>query len=180
MKTTLALLSTIIFASMLSAESLHQSDYSGQQQRTIKSLSLNDIHKLKHGLGAGMAKAAELNGVPGPMHVLEMKEKMRLTGEQEEKISAIFTQMRTDAKALGKEIIVSEKQLDKLFQANHIVPEKVSQKVSDLAELYGDLRQTHLQAHIATARILSEQQLKHYNTLRGYINHNHKAKHGIQ
>jgi hypothetical protein len=38
--------------------------YAGQQARTIKALSDEDIAALRKGEGMGMAKAAELNGYP--------------------------------------------------------------------------------------------------------------------
>ena len=46
--------------------------YAGQQARPIKSLSDDDIAALREGEGMGMAKAAELNGYPGPAHVLQL------------------------------------------------------------------------------------------------------------
>ena len=48
----------------------HKSKYAGQEVREIKSLSESDIEELKNGRGWGLAKAAELNGVPGPIHWL--------------------------------------------------------------------------------------------------------------
>ena len=45
--------------------------YAGQQVRTIKALSDDDIAALRKGEGMGMARAAELNGYPGPKHVLD-------------------------------------------------------------------------------------------------------------
>ena len=47
----------------------HASAYAGQQSRAIKSLSEQDVDDLLAGRGAGFAKAAELNGYPGPAHV---------------------------------------------------------------------------------------------------------------
>src|SRR5262249_20157560 len=44
--------------------------YAGRQTRAIKALSEEDIAPLLNGEGMGMAKAAELNGYPGPKHVL--------------------------------------------------------------------------------------------------------------
>ena len=41
--------------------------YAGQQTRAIKALSDDDIAALRAGEGMGMAKAAELNGYPGPV-----------------------------------------------------------------------------------------------------------------
>jgi hypothetical protein len=48
------------------------SPYAGQQTRAIKALSPEDLAGLLNGEGMGMAKAAELNGYPGPVHVLEL------------------------------------------------------------------------------------------------------------
>ena len=47
----------------------YRSPYAGQENRQIKSLSANDIQELKRGGGWGLAKAAELNGLPGPAQV---------------------------------------------------------------------------------------------------------------
>ncbi len=53
--------------------------YAGLQQRDIKALDEKQIADLKNGRGMGLALAAELNGYPGPMHVLELKDQLRLT-----------------------------------------------------------------------------------------------------
>ena len=56
------------------AASLAQSQqpYAGLEARSIKALSDQQIADLKAGRGMGLALAAELNGHPGPMHVLEL------------------------------------------------------------------------------------------------------------
>ncbi len=51
------------------------SKYIGQENRKIKSLSSEDIESLETGTGdafGGLAKLAELNGYPGPRHVLDL------------------------------------------------------------------------------------------------------------
>ena len=53
--------------------------YAGQQTRVIKALSLQETQDLLDGKGLGLAKAAELNGYPGPMHTLEHADAMKLT-----------------------------------------------------------------------------------------------------
>jgi len=55
------------------------SPYTGQQTRSIKALSPEDIDELRKGAGMGLAKAAELNGYPGPLHVLALTKELRLT-----------------------------------------------------------------------------------------------------
>src|ERR1700757_2891750 len=60
----------------------HMQPYAGQQKREIKALSEEDVAGYLGGAGMGYAKAAELNGYPGPMHVLELGDRLELTDEQ--------------------------------------------------------------------------------------------------
>jgi hypothetical protein len=53
--------------------------YAGQQNWSIKVLSDEDLGALQKGKGNGMAKAAELNGYPGPAHVLQFIKELSLT-----------------------------------------------------------------------------------------------------
>jgi hypothetical protein len=59
--------------------------YAGQQTRTIKALSPEDIAGLLEGEGMGMAKAAELNDYPDPVHVLALARELDLTASQRER-----------------------------------------------------------------------------------------------
>lgn len=63
-------------APVLAAE-MPATPYAGQQTRTIKALSDDEIAALRNGEGMGMAKAAELNGYPGPIHVLSLAAQTR-------------------------------------------------------------------------------------------------------
>jgi hypothetical protein len=53
--------------------------YADQQHRIIKALSEEEIAALLKGEGLGMAKAAELNGYPGPLHVLTLARELELS-----------------------------------------------------------------------------------------------------
>ena len=55
------------------------SPYAGQETRAIKALSPEDLEELRTGAGMGLAKAAELNGYPGPLHVLALAKELQLT-----------------------------------------------------------------------------------------------------
>ena len=46
------------------------------------------------GRGFGMAVAADQNGYPGPMHVLELKDRLRLTAEQEARAHELHAAVR--------------------------------------------------------------------------------------
>ena len=110
--TILLLILMLIPMSIFSAaDHSHQSKYAGEEKREIKSLSETDIEELKNGKGWGLAKAAELNGVPGPVHLLEMKEEIDLSAKQIRAIENIYKKMKQEAIPLGLELIELEMDL---------------------------------------------------------------------
>lgn len=142
--------------------------YAGQQVRTIKALSDEDIAALLKGHGMGMAKAAELNGYPGPTHVLTFAKELKLTKSQEQQVEAIFDQMSMAAKSLGAELVERERMLDQLFAKGEITPDRLSAETAAIGELEGRLRSVHLSAHLATRALLNPDQIALYQRLRGY------------
>ena len=146
----------------------YKSKYIGQERREIKSLSNDDIKELRAGAGWGLAKAAELNGLPGPKHILEMKKEIELTAEQERTVVALYNDMHMQAIALGHKLIEYEKELNTRFAERNIDEKVLDQLLTQISETYKSLRYTHLSAHLKTPGILTETQIKKYNKLRGY------------
>jgi hypothetical protein len=105
------------------AADMPESPYAGQQARSIKALSDEDIAALRTGEGKGMAKAAELNGYPGPAHVLTLAKQLGLTDDQVQKTQAIYDRMNASAKSFGAKWIAREQELDQLFTTAQITPE---------------------------------------------------------
>jgi hypothetical protein len=50
------------------------------------------------GRGFGLAFAADQNGYPGPLHVLELKDRLKLTADQEAKTQALLHAMFVESK----------------------------------------------------------------------------------
>ncbi len=102
--TRLALAGLALAGSTLacSSETSPQFPYAGQQTRQIKALSASQIKDLRAGAGMGYAKVAELNGFPGPKHVLELDDSLRLTENQRSETERIFTRMRKHAQGAGR------------------------------------------------------------------------------
>lgn len=148
----------------------HHSDYAGQQTRQIKSLSASDIEQLESGKGWGLAKAAELNGMPGPVHVLEMKEQIDLTPQQQQTIGVIFNMMKSRAIPLGRRLVELERDLDAAFAAKTVDDTGLRNKLLDISRTRMELRYVHLKAHLETPSVLSQVQIATYNELRGYTN----------
>jgi Spy/CpxP family protein refolding chaperone len=142
--------------------------YAGQEARTIKALSDDDIAALRKGEGMGMAKAAELNGYPGPVHVLALAAQLGLTETQQRDVRAIFERMSAAAKPLGGELIAQEQALDQLFARDEITPDRLAAATAAIAGLQGRLRAVHLSAHLETRALLNPEQIARYQQLRGY------------
>jgi len=142
--------------------------YAGQQVRSIKGLSDGDITALLNGEGMGMAKAAELNGYPGPVHVLALAKQLDLSESQLQLVTAIYERMSAAAKPLGAELIDRERALDQLFAKGEIIPEHLAAETTAIGELQGRLRSVHLAAHFETRALLSPDQIARYRQLRGY------------
>jgi len=142
--------------------------YAGQQARAIKALSDDDVAALRNGEGMGMAKAAELNGYPGPKHVLDLARQLQLTDGQRGGVQAIFDRMSAAAKPLGGKLIAQEQALDQLFAKGDITPDRLVVATAAIAELQGRLRSVHLAAHLETRALLNPDQIARYEQLRGY------------
>jgi heavy-metal resistance protein len=142
--------------------------YAGLQGRAIKSLSPEQIAQLSAGEGMGLALAAELNGYPGPRHVLDLGHQLGLTDEQRARIQELFDAMKAEAVPLGQKLIAAEGDLNAAFAARTITAERLQAATAAIGELQGRLRDTHLKYHLATAAILSVDQIRRYTELRGY------------
>ncbi len=146
----------------------HHGPYAGWQQREIKSLSKEQIADLQAGRGMGLALAAELNGYPGPLHVLEFADKLQLTAEQKELVRRLFEAMKLEAVAVGEKLIVAEKLLNQEFASGQITVARLSSITQEIGERQGELRAVHLKYHLTTAELLSSEQREQYRALRGY------------
>lgn len=144
------------------------SPYAGQESRAVKALSPETTAGLKKGEGLGMAKAAELNGYPGPRHVLDMAAGLELTAEQREATQTVFDHMQASAQALGRSILEAERTLDTAFAQGSIDPDRLQRLTGEIGRLQGQLRNVHLRAHLEMKHILTAQQVAAYDRLRGY------------
>lgn len=167
MKRTLA----VIAALLASTAAFAQSPYSGMQIRPIKALSEQQVADLKVGRGMGLALAAELNGYPGPSHVLELADKLDLSADQRTNVQELFTSMKQEALPLGAKLIEQEAELDKQFANRTVTPDSLKSATTAVAATQGALREAHLKYHLSTVAILSHRQMRRYAELRGYGGH---------
>ena len=145
-----------------------QSPYAGMQARPIKALSEQQVADLKAGRGMGLALPAELNGYPGPSHVLELSDKLALSEDQRSRIRSLFDAMTAEAKPLGAKLLEQEAALDRQFAGRSITESSLKEAVAGIGATQAELRATHLKYHLQTVQILSEHQIRQYASLRGY------------
>ncbi len=158
-----------MLAAAFTASALAQSGgYAGQQTREIKALSSQEVADYLAGRGMGLARAAELNQHPGPAHVIELRDKLTLTPEQEQATRAAFARMEAAAKALGAELVERERTLDQAFAQRVITDAGLAEQTAAIGTLQGRVRGAHLAAHIAMRHILTPEQVTRYDELRGY------------
>lgn len=146
----------------------HASPYAGMETRAIKSLSDKDIEELRSGTGWGLALSAELNGVPGPAHLLELKTELGLSPQQVSSIEAIHKAMKAEAIPAGERLIAAEAAIETAF-VNGPPTEASLRKLVQAAEAArAELRYIHLARHISTPPLLTREQIAKYQKLRGY------------
>jgi hypothetical protein len=148
-----------------------QTPYAGMQARPIKALSEQQVADLGAGRGMGFALTAELNGYPGPSHVLELADKLELSADQRTSIQRLFDSMKAEAVPLGSKLIEQEADLDKQFANRTVTPESLKVATAAVALTQGELRETHLRYHLSTVAVLSPGQMQRYADLRGYGAH---------
>lgn len=142
--------------------------YAGLEHRRIKVLSTEQVDDLLRGRGMGLALPAELNGYPGPSHVLELAEPLQLSEEQLTRTRELFAAMQREAVALGEQVIAAERALDTLFAEGAVTAETLQTTTLETARLHGELRALHLRYHLDMMVVLTEDQIKQYAVLRGY------------
>lgn len=144
------------------------SPYAGEAQRDIKALSAEEIRGYLEGAGLGFAKAAELNGYPGPRHVLDLAGRLSLSLEQRTRVEEVFRLMQAEVQALGRKFIETEHALDRLFAEGRAQEGDVRALAEQSGRLEGRIRSAHLTAHLAMMEVLTPAQVAAYKRLRGY------------
>jgi Spy/CpxP family protein refolding chaperone len=169
MRSVVVAIALVAGSAMAVAQHQHgHAPYAGLHQRAVKGLSDQQVADLRAGRGMGLALPAELNGYPGPMHVLELAEQLQLTDAQRRTIHGLFEQMKVEAVSIGEKLIERERALDQAFAAREITPNSLADLTARIGETQGELRAVHLKYHLTTADLLTTHQRHRYAELRGY------------
>jgi Spy/CpxP family protein refolding chaperone len=167
----------VALAASTTLQAAAPSPYAEDTQRAIKALSAEDIQAYLAGKGQGLARAAELNGYPGPRHVLDLAAELALSREQRVRTQRLFDAMQADAQRLGRALVDAEAALDRHFANRSIDAASLAAALDRIGALQADLRGVHLQAHLAQVGILTPEQIARYDRVRGYASQGEAAAH---
>ena len=169
---TLAVLTILLVALAASAAShpsaLLAERVDGQVARTNSALTEAQEQQILAGEGMGQATAAEMTGYPGPRHVLDLGDALKLTTEQRASVQASFDRMNADVRRLGAELVQAERDLYAAFETGAATPAAIDALTTTIAGLQGTIRARHLKAHLETKGLLTGDQVAEYVRLRAH------------
>jgi Spy/CpxP family protein refolding chaperone len=136
----------------------------------VPGLGIDEIEELRQGHGMGQARVAEVQGYPGPRHVLDAWHagELALTSEQSAQVQAIMRVMTREAQRLGVLVLDAERGLADAFRSGRIDASTLRADLERITALRSELRLVHLQAHLETRAVLDPDQLARYADLRGH------------
>jgi nucleoid-associated protein YgaU len=137
---SLAIIATLVGFGAAQAQHAPASPYAGWEHRTVKALSNEQLTDLRAGRGMGLALAAELNGYPGPVHVLELGDQLRLTEEPRTRVQELHAVMKAETIPLGERLITQEADLDRQFAAKSVTPASLQAATAAIGATQGALR----------------------------------------
>lgn len=118
------------------------------------------------GRGFGLAFAADQNGYPGPLHVLELKDQLTLTPAQHARMTALFEAMLAEARAKAAGLAAAEDRLRRVFAGGAADAPAVRAAVAEAERARAEVRLVHLLTHLETRDLLTEAQRRTYHQLR--------------
>jgi Spy/CpxP family protein refolding chaperone len=121
---------------------------------------------VRDGRGFGMAFAADQQGYPGPMHVLELKERLRLSPEQQTRVRALMDAMFAESRPKGAQLLDAEARLRALFASGRADESAVRAATAEVERARAELRLVHLLAHLKTRDLLTDAQRRAYHEAR--------------
>jgi len=100
------------------------------------------------GRGFGMAFVADHHGYPGPLHVLELKDLLKLSSEQEAKAQVMMAAVFAESRPKSARLLEDEAKLRQLFASGQADEAAVRAAVAEVEKVRTELRLVHLRAHL--------------------------------
>jgi len=168
---------TVMIAGPAFAQSGHGHQHGGrddaQAHRRVEACLGEFDQVVADGRGFGLAFPADQNGYPGPLHVLELKDRLRLTPEQETRMRALFDTMLAAARSRAARLTAAEDRLRRIFADGAAEAAAVRTAVAEAEAARAEVRLVHLLTHVQTRDVLTEAQRRTYHQIRWGAAKNH-------
>ena len=105
------------------------------------------------GRGFGLAFAADQNGYPGPMHVLELRDRLKLTADQETRARELMHTMFAESRPKGARLLEAEAKLRRLFADRTADEAAVRAAVAEVERVRSEVRLVHLLTHLPAGAV---------------------------
>jgi Spy/CpxP family protein refolding chaperone len=138
----------------------------GDGHRAAQACATEHDQVVAEGRGFGMAFAADQNGYPGPLHILELRERLALTSEQVAKTEALMRAMFDESRPKSARLLSAEARLRGLFAEGAANEAAVRTAVADVERARSDIRLVHLLTHLRARDLLTESQRRLYHDAR--------------
>jgi len=146
---TLAALAAIAWAQ-------HGHGSAGVEGHQVAQACATEFEKVvSDGRGFGLAFAADQNGYPGPMHVLELRDRLKLTADQAAKVQELMHAMFAESRPKGARLLEAEAKLRRLFADRTADEATVRAAVAEVERARSEVRLVHLLTHLKTRDLLT-------------------------
>ncbi len=165
----IALSAVMLVAALAVVQHQHERLAAGRPQNSAEAAHHAFLEQeraaIEKGEGFGMAMPADMNGFPGPRHVLDMKAELKLTAGQETAMQKLYERMHQKALERGREVLAAEQRLGQMFAEKRSEAE-LREETYRAASLRAELRWVHLRTHLAARNLLTAAQVDTYMRLR--------------
>jgi len=156
-----------VTAAAAAASAQHGHGGAGAEGHQMAQACATEFEKVVgEGRGFGLAFAADQNGYPGPMHVLELRDRLKLTADQEAKARDLMHAMFAESRPKSARLLEAEAKLRRLFAERAADEAAVRAAVAEVERARSEVRLVHLLAHLKTRDLLSEDQRRLYHEAR--------------
>jgi len=156
-----------VTAAAAAASAQHGHGGAGAEGHQMAQACATEFEKVVgEGRGFGLAFAADQNGYPGPMHVLELRDRLKLTADQEAKARDLMHAMFAESRPKSVRLLEAEAKLRRLFAERAADEAAVRAAVAEVERARSEVRLVHLLAHLKTRDLLSEDQRRLYHEAR--------------
>jgi len=139
----------------------------GAEGHQVAQACVTEFEKVvSDGRGFGLAFAADQNGYPGPMHVLELRDRLKLTADQAAKVQELMHAMFAESRPKGARLLEAEAKLRRLFADRTADEATVRAAVAEVERARSEVRLVHLLTHLKTRDLLTEDQRRIYHEAR--------------